>query len=273
MRGLTSLGNRFWDAPMNTAPDLDKTLDPEEVRRFAATAGEWWDPNGKYRPLHKLGPARLAFIRSRVLRHFDLSESTMRPFDGLSVLDIGCGGGLVSEPLARLGARVTGIDPGEENIAAARRHAEPQGLGIDYRACRAEDLVAAGKTFDVVVCLEVLEHVPDQASFVRLCAELVRPGGLLLLSTINRTLKSYALAIVGAEYVLRWLPIGTHRWDWFVMPDELVRYLGAAGLAPPSFEGLIYNPLADRWSLSSDCDVNYMAAAAKPASTVPAPRL
>lgn len=250
---------------MDASPARDNLLDPAEVRRFAAMASEWWDPNGKYRPLHKLGPARLAFIRSRVLRHFALAGDAMRPFRGLAILDIGCGGGLVSEPLARLGADVTAIDPAEENIAVARHHSQLQGLEIDYRACRAEDLLAAGRTFDAVVCLEVLEHVPDQAAFVRLCAELVRPGGLLLMSTINRTLQAYALAIVGAEYVLRWLPVGTHRWDWFITPEELTRYMTAAGLRAPEFEGLVYNPLADRWSLSSNCDVNYMAAAARPA--------
>ena len=241
------------------------TLDDAEVKRFAALAAEWWDPNGKFRPLHKLGPARLAFVRQEIVRHFDRGSGGLRPFDGLSVLDIGCGGGLVSEPVARLGATVTGIDPAAENIEAARRHAEGQGLTIDYRSVLVEDLVAEGCTFDCVLCLEVVEHVPDVGAFLTTCAKLVRPGGLMILSTINRTLKAYALAIVGAEYILRWLPVGTHQWERFVTPDELARYAEAAGLSPATREGLVYNPLTDAWSLSQDLDVNYMASAARPA--------
>lgn len=241
------------------------TLDDAEVKRFAALAAEWWDPNGKFRPLHKLGPARLAFIRQEMVRHFSLPARSLRPFDGLTVLDIGCGGGLVSEPVARLGAAVTGIDPAFENIEAARRHAEGQGLAIDYRTSLVEDLVAEGRTFDCVLCLEVVEHVPDIATFLATCAKLVRPGGLMILSTINRTLKAYALAIVGAEYILRWLPVGTHQWERFVTPDELARHAEAAGLAVSAREGLVYNPLTDAWSLSQDLDVNYLASAARAA--------
>lgn len=241
------------------------TLDDAEVKRFAALAAEWWDPNGKFRPLHKLGPARLAFVRQEIVRHFPQATGGLRPFAGLTVLDIGCGGGLVSEPVARLGASVTGIDPAAENIEAARRHAEGQGLTIDYRSALVEDLVAEGRTFDCVLCLEVVEHVPDVAAFIATCAKLVRPGGLIILSTINRTLKSYALAIVGAEYILRWLPVGTHQWDRFVTPDELTRHAEAAGLAMSAREGLVYNPLTDAWSLSQDIDVNYMASASRPA--------
>jgi 2-polyprenyl-6-hydroxyphenyl methylase/3-demethylubiquinone-9 3-methyltransferase len=241
------------------------TLDDAEVKRFAALAAEWWDPNGKFRPLHKLGPARLTFVRQEIVRHFPQATGGLRPFAGLTVLDIGCGGGLVSEPAARLGATVTGIDPAAENIEAARRHAESQGLTIHYRAALVEDLVAEGRTFDCVLCLEVIEHVPDVAAFLATCAKLVRPGGLMILSTINRTLKSYALAIVGAEYVLRWLPVGTHQWDRFVTPDELARHAEAAGLAMSAREGLVYNPLTDAWSLSQDLDVNYMASASPPA--------
>ncbi|MFN3744819.1 MAG: bifunctional 2-polyprenyl-6-hydroxyphenol methylase/3-demethylubiquinol 3-O-methyltransferase UbiG [Hyphomicrobiaceae bacterium] len=241
------------------------TLDEAEVKRFAALAAEWWDPNGKFRPLHKLGPARLAFIRQEIERHFARGSGGLRPFEGLSVLDIGCGGGLISEPMARLGAMVMGIDPAAETIEAARRHAADQGLTIDYRAGMVEDLVAEGHTFDCVLCLEVVEHVPDVAAFLAICAKLVRPGGLLILSTINRTLKAYALAIVGAEYILRWLPVGTHQWERFVTPDELARYAKAAGLAMSARQGLVYNPLTDAWSLSSDLDVNYMASAVRPA--------
>lgn len=239
------------------------TYDAAEVSRFARIAAEWWDPHGKFRPLHKLGPARLGFIRDRLTAHFARPTGGLKPLGGLSVLDIGCGGGLVSEPLARLGAHMTGIDPARENIEAARAHAEPQGLAIDYRATTVEALVEAGAQFDAVLCLEVVEHVPDPAAFLALCTKLVRPGGLMVTSTINRTLKAYLLAIVGAEYVLRWLPTGTHQWDRFVTPDEMGRYLAAAGLGPMHCEGIVYNPLRDSWSLSGDTDVNYMAAAAK----------
>jgi 2-polyprenyl-6-hydroxyphenyl methylase/3-demethylubiquinone-9 3-methyltransferase len=243
----------------------DSTLDASEVRRFGDLAAEWWDPVGKFRPLHKLGPARLAFIRQEVVRHFARPSGGLRPFAGLSVLDIGCGGGLVSEPVARLGATVTGIDPAAENIAAAATHAAGQGMAIDYRSCRVEDLVAEKLTFDCVLCLEVVEHVPDVAAFLTECAKLVRPGGLMILSTINRTVKAYALAIVGAEYILRWLPVGTHQWERFVTPDELTRHASAAGLTISHREGLVYNPLTDAWSLSPDLDVNYMASAGRPA--------
>lgn len=252
---------------MSTASTSQGTLDPEEIDRFARLAGKWWDPEGEFRPLHKLGPARLSFIRTHLIRHFGRPERSVKPLSKLAILDVGCGGGLISEPLARLGACVTGIDPAKENIAAAIRHAEPQDLRIDYRACRIEDLVEEHAHFDAVVCLEVVEHVPDPQAFITSCAALVKPGGLFITSTINRTLKSYALAIVGAEYILRWLPVGTHQWDRFVTPEELTRYCEAAGLQQPTFEGLMYSPFTDRWSLAADTDVNYMAAAAKrPAS-------
>ena len=208
----------------------ERTLDAAEVERFERLSKAWWDPTGKFRPLHQIGPARLSFIRDELTRHFRLPAGGAQPFNGLKILDVGCGGGLISEPLTRLGAAVTGIDPGAENIAIARSHAEPQGLAIDYRVATVEDLAAEGAEFDAVVCLEVVEHVPDVGEFLKACAALVRPGGLLVLSTINRTLKSYALAIVAAEYVLGWLPRGTHQWDRFVTPDELKRHLEAAGL-------------------------------------------
>lgn len=242
-----------------------RTLDPAEIDRFARIAGEWWDPNGKFRPLHKLGPARLQFIRDRVAAHFKRDLTGMKPLQGLTVLDIGCGGGLVAEPITRLGARVTGIDPAVESIEAAKAHAREAGLDIDYRGTTVEALLAAGATFDAVLCLEVVEHVPEPGEFLKLCTGLIKPGGLLVASTINRTVKAYALAIVGAEYVLRWLPVGTHQWERFVTPDELARHCASAGLEAAYVEGLVYNPLTDRWSLSPDTDVNYMAAAAKPA--------
>jgi 2-polyprenyl-6-hydroxyphenyl methylase / 3-demethylubiquinone-9 3-methyltransferase len=241
------------------------TLDAEEIDRFARLSSQWWDQRGKFRALHKIGPARLGFLRDEMVRHFAFTPGGMRPLEGLRVLDIGCGGGLICEPLARLGARVTGLDPAVENIEAARRHAEGQGLDIEYRAGRVEELAADWLTFDAVVCLEVVEHVPDPAAFLKACAALVRPGGLMLLSTLNRTIKAYLLAIIGGEYVLRWLPVGTHQWERFITPDELARYLRAAGLQAPTAKGLVYNPLTDAWSLSADTDVNYLASAAKPA--------
>ena len=187
----------------------------------------------------------------------------MKPYAGLSLLDIGCGGGLICEPLARLGGQVTGLDPAIENIEAARRHAAGQGLAIDYVNATVEELQKQGRQFDAVVCLEVVEHVPDVGAFLKSCAALVRPGGLMLLSTLNRTMKAYLLAIIGAEYVLRWLPVGTHQWDRFVTPDELSGHLSAAGLGQFACAGLVYNPLADTWSIGGDTDVNYMARAEK----------
>jgi 2-polyprenyl-6-hydroxyphenyl methylase / 3-demethylubiquinone-9 3-methyltransferase len=245
------------------------TLDPAEIERFTRCAAEWWDNNGKFRTLHLIGPARMTFLRDALVRHFARLQGQGRPLakplGGLAILDIGCGGGLVCEPLCRLGARVTGIDPGLDNVEAARRHAAGQRLAIDYRVARVEDVAAEGLVYDAVVCLEVVEHVPDPGAFLKTCASLVRPGGLMLLSTINRTLKAYLLAIVGAEYVLRWLPVGTHQWERFITPDELSQHLGAAGLGSSEFQGLVYRPLDDTWSLSADTDVNYFAAAAKPA--------
>ena len=248
------------------------TLDESEVRQFGRIAAEWWDADGKFRMLHRIGPARLQYLRDRMTRHFPPATgiggvvSGVKVLSGLSVLDIGCGGGLICEPLARLGAVVTGLDPAEENIAAAQSHAAAQGLSIAYRAARIEDLVAEGATFDSVLCLEVVEHVPDVGQFLATAARLVRPGGLMLVSTLNRTLKSWALAIFGAEYVLRWVPAGTHQWDRFVTPDELARHLSAAGLEPAGFEGMVYDPLRDEWRLASDTGINYFAAAAKPAT-------
>jgi 2-polyprenyl-6-hydroxyphenyl methylase / 3-demethylubiquinone-9 3-methyltransferase len=246
------------------APGPSGTLDPAEIERFTRCAAEWWDSNGKFRTLHLIGPARMTFLRDAMVRHFATPQGQARPLEGFAILDVGCGGGLVCEPLCRLGARVTGIDPGLDNVEAARRHAAGQGLAIDYRVARVEDLAAEGRAFDAVVCLEVVEHVPDAGAFLKTCASLVRPGGLMLLSTINRTLKAYMLAIIGAEYVLRWLPVGTHQWERFVTPDELGRYLQAAGFSSAEFRGLVYRPLDDTWSLSVDTDVNYFATAAKP---------
>jgi 2-polyprenyl-6-hydroxyphenyl methylase/3-demethylubiquinone-9 3-methyltransferase len=239
-------------------------VDPAEVERFARIASEWWDPRGEFGPLHRLSPARMTYLRDRLAAHFGRPLPAAKPLSGLRILDIGCGGGLVAEPLSRLGALVTGIDPASDNIEAARTHAGISGLEIDYRAVTAEDIAAHGEQFDAVLCLEVVEHVPDSAGFIGLAAGLVRPGGILIASTINRTMKAWLLAIVGAEYILRWLPTGTHRWERFVTPDEMRHGMTAAGLSGIAFEGLVYDPLRDVWSLSTDTDVNYFGSGVKP---------
>lgn len=242
------------------------TLDPAEVERFSRLAAQWWDPAGKFRPLHQIGPPRLSFIRDHGIAHYGRDPKSLKPFAGLTALDIGCGGGLIAEPLCRLGAHVTAIDPSERNIAIAKGHAEPQGLAIDYRAERVEELGARGEQFDLVTCLEVVEHVPDVPTFIAACARVVKPGGIIFLSTINRTLKAWALAIVGAEYILRWLPQGTHQYERLVTPDELTRACTNAGLTSPRLEGMTFNPLRDTWNRHpTDVDVNYLAVSTKPA--------
>ena len=248
------------------AEKVDATnLDEAEVQHFAGLAHDWWNPHGKFRPLHQIGPARLEFICAHVARTFSRDRSALTPFAGLQVLDIGCGGGLIAEPLARLGADVVGIDPAGSGIDAARAHAAQSGLEIDYRTATAEELRDQGEQFDVVLCLEVIEHVPDVPGLVEVCGQLTKPGGALVFSTINRTFKAFALAIVGAEYVLRWLPRGTHRYDKLVTPDELERAIAAAGCHMIEKSGLIYNPMKDRWGLGDDLDVNYMMSALQPA--------
>jgi len=237
-------------------------VDEREITRFAALAGEWWNPNGKFRALHQLTGPRMSFVRREACRQLGRPDAGLRPLAGLTAIDVGCGGGLASEPLTRLGATVTAIDLAEASIEAARHHAAAQGLAIDYRSAAAETLVAEGRRFDLVISLEVIEHVPDPRAFVATLASLLAPGGVLIVSTINRTLRSYALAIVGAEYILRWLPVGTHQWERFVTPAELTGHLGAVGLAPRATEGLVYDLLADRWQLSRDVEVNYLMSAA-----------
>jgi 2-polyprenyl-6-hydroxyphenyl methylase/3-demethylubiquinone-9 3-methyltransferase len=241
------------------------TVDEAELARFAALADEWWDPRGKMAPLHKFNPVRLAYIRDAVCRRFERDAKRLDCLKGLRVLDIGCGGGILSEPLARLGADVVGADPAEANIEAATLHAGDSGLAVDYRATTAEALAEAGERFDVVLAMEVVEHVADVNLFVKLTGAMVKPRGLMITATLNRTLKSFALAIVGAEYVLRWLPRGTHQWDKFVTPNELEIALELAGLRAIDAAGVIYNPLADRWRLADDTDVNYMLTAERPA--------
>jgi len=241
------------------------TVDEAELARFAALADEWWDPRGKMAPLHKFNPVRLGYVRDAACRRFARDGKRLDCLKGLRVLDIGCGGGILSEPLARLGADVVGADPGAANIEAARLHASNSGLAVDYRATTAEALAEAGERFDVVLAMEVVEHVADVNLFVKLTGAMVKPGGLMIAATINRTLKSFALAIVGAEYILRWLPRGTHQWDKFVTPNELEIALELAGLRVIDEAGVVYNPLADRWRLADDTDVNYMLAAERPA--------
>ena len=251
---------------MRTEAGTTSTTDPAEIAKFERMAAEWWNPDGNFKPLHKFNPARLAIIRDGIAGHFGRDAKAAQPFAGLRTLDIGCGGGLVAEPLARLGAAVVGADPAPTNIAVARLHAEASGLSIDYRATTAEALAEAGESFDAVLALEVVEHVPDLRAFIAACARLTRPGGLVIVATINRTAKAFALAIVGAEYVLGWLPRGTHDYSKLVRPAELEAALAAAGLAIAGRTGLTYNPLSDRWKPSPDTDVNYMITALKPAA-------
>ncbi len=250
---------------MDRQPTDGGTVDQEEIARFSRVAGQWWDPRGPMAALHKFNPVRLAYVRDRSATHFGRDATRLDSLAGLRVLDIGCGGGILCEPLARLGASVVGADPSESNIAVARRHAAQSGLAIDYRETSAEGLAQAGEIFDVVLAMEVVEHVTDVGLFVDLAAAMVKPGGLAFVATLNRTAKSFALAIVGAEYILRWLPRGTHQWDKFVTPNELEIAIEQSGLHVTGETGVIYNLFADRWQLAADMDVNYMVVAEKPA--------
>ena len=241
------------------------SLDPAEVAKFERMAAEWWSPDGKFRPLHRLNPLRIGFVRDAICEQYGRDPRSLRPLEGLRILDIGCGGGLLSEPMCRLGAEIVGVDPAPGNIEIARLHAAEGGLRIDYRAATAEDLAAAGEKFDVVLAMEVVEHVADVDAFLATCASMVRPGGVLVLATINRTLKALALAIGGAEYVLRWLPRGTHEYRKFVKPAEAEAALAAAGLEVTRRSGVVFSLTEGTWKLSTDMDVNYMLAAARPA--------
>lgn len=244
---------------------MTTTIDPNEVAKFEAMAAEWWDLNGKFKPLHMLNPCRLDYITQQIAEEFDRDITANRPFEGLRLLDIGCGGGLLSEPMARLGATVVGADAAAGNIPVAQIHAEQSGLTIDYRNTTAEALAEAGETFDVVLNMEVVEHVADPSAYLRACHDLLRPGGLMICSTINRNPKSFAMAIVGAEYVMRWLPKGTHDWQKFITPDELYALLEGAGLRPVDKKGFVFNPVRWDWSLSSrDLSVNYVTASIRP---------
>ncbi|MEO9651337.1 MAG: bifunctional 2-polyprenyl-6-hydroxyphenol methylase/3-demethylubiquinol 3-O-methyltransferase UbiG [Roseobacter sp.] len=241
------------------------TVDPLEIAKFEAMAAEWWDENGKFKPLHMLNPCRLDYITAQIAGEFDRDLSEPAPFNGLRILDIGCGGGLLTEPMARLGAEIIGADAAERNIHVARIHAEQSDLKIDYRHTTAEAMADAGEQFDVVLNMEVVEHVASPIDFLTACRQLLKPGGLHLCSTINRNPKSYMMAIIGAEHIMRWLPKGTHEWSKFITPDELFELIGRAGLHPVDRKGFVFNPLLWSWSLSErDLSVNYVTASTKP---------
>lgn len=239
------------------------TASPDEVKRFTAIAEAWWDPDGDFRPLHQINPVRIGYIRDLCVAHFGLDEQSENPFGGLKLLDVGCGGGLLCEPMRRLGAEVTGIDAGDKNIAVAKLHAAQCGLDIDYRHQLPEDLAKTEGPFDMVLNMEVVEHVPDLDKFLKASASLVKPGGVMVLSTLNRTIKSMALAKIGAEYILRWLPPGTHDWNKFVKPSELAGAIRPQGMDVKDITGMTYRPLKDDWVLSDDTDVNYLMFAVK----------
>ena len=250
---------------MTKAAPQRTTIDDAEVARFSALSREWWNPAGKFRVLHKFNPVRLAYIRDHVCSHFGHSPQSSKPFEGLRILDIGCGGGLIAEPMARLGAEVVAADASRTNIEVAKIHAEESGVPVDYRETTAEALAEVGEQFDIVLNLEVVEHVADVNLFMASCCAMVKPGGLMFIATINRTPKAFALAIVGAEYVLGWLPKGTHSWDKFVTPAELDEALAGNGMRRIDQTGVFYNVLMDQWRPARDMDVNYMILAAKPA--------
>jgi 2-polyprenyl-6-hydroxyphenyl methylase / 3-demethylubiquinone-9 3-methyltransferase len=258
-----TLGGKLedWDKTMTDA--ASSTVDPQEVARFERIAETWWDSKGPMRILHVFNPVRLSYIRDEACRRFGRDPKSARSLEGLSILDVGCGGGVLSEPLARLGASVTGLDPAPTNVAVAKLHAERSGISVDYRNETVEEVAARGERFDIVLAMEVVEHVADVQAFVEACATSIKPGGLLFMATLNRTLRSFAFAIVGAEYVLGWLPKGTHQWEKFVTPDELTKAIEATGLTVTDLQGVVYNPLRDRWSLSRDMAVNYMALAGR----------
>lgn len=243
------------------------TVDSTEIAKFSAMAEAWWDPHGDFKPLHILNPTRIAFIRDVAARHFGRVAGEDAPLDGLSLCEIGCGGGLLTEPMRRLGAEVTGVDPSARNIGIARSHAEAGDLKITYLQCAAEDMVERGESFDIVLAMEVVEHVANVDVFLASCAQLVKPGGLMFIATLNRTAKAFALAIVGAEYVMRWLPRGTHDWSRFITPDELFALLRGAGLEPVDRKGFVFDPIGWRWHLSDrDLSVNYVTASLRPAA-------
>ena len=248
------------DTSTQATPQPGSTVDAAEIAKFSKLSAEWWDPKGKMAQLHRINPLRLGYIRDAACRKFERNVRSLNCLGGLRVLDIGCGAGLLCEPLSRLGAQVIGIDPSQSNIAAARLHADNGHLAIDYRCTTVEE-IDPRERFDIVLAMEVIEHVTDVGVFIKRCAAMLKPNGLMVVSTLNRNWKSFALAIVGAEYVLRWLPPGTHEWNKFVTPDELAKYLLDNRLVITEQTGVVYSPFADKWSLSSDMDVNYMVVA------------
>ena len=239
-------------------PDTSASVDAAEIERFAAIAESWWDPNGQFKPLHSLGPVRINYIKNTICNHFDIKPDADKPFKGLRVLDIGCGGGLLCEPMANFGADVIGADATEKNIHVASAHAEKSGLDIDYRHTTAEQLAEDNEKFDVIINMEVIEHVSDVDSFLTACRSLLKDNGVMLISTLNRTPKSFLFAIVGAEYILGWLPKGTHTWDKFFKPSELTKHLAHNGFAMQNLTGMSYQALNDTWKASDDLSVNYM---------------
>ncbi|HEY4136277.1 MAG TPA: bifunctional 2-polyprenyl-6-hydroxyphenol methylase/3-demethylubiquinol 3-O-methyltransferase UbiG [Alphaproteobacteria bacterium] len=245
-------------------PRPQSTVDEAEIARFSAMAAEWWNPNGKFKPLHRFNPVRVGYLRDRLAAHYGRDPLSSSPLAGLSILDVGCGGGLLAEPLTRLGAAVTGIDASGPGLAAAKLHAEQMGLAIDYRETTVEALAESGARYDAVLNMEVIEHVADRPAFLAASAAALKPGGAMVVATLNRTAKAFALAVVGAEYILGWLPRGTHEWQKFVRPDELRAELATAELEVGETNGVVYSPLADRWALSRDTGVNYMIFATKP---------
>ncbi len=256
---------------MNATQSSRSSVDPREIAQFEAMGAQWWSETGPMKALHRMNPVRMRWLRDSMAGHFPASDGSARNVDapgvlaGLSILDIGCGAGILSEPMARLGGDVTGIDPAQGNLAIARAHAEETGVTLNYRAITAEGLVAEGASFDVVCAMEVVEHVRNMPALVASAAALVKPGGLLFVSTLNRTLKSFALAIVGAEYILRWVPAGTHQWEKFITPRELMQAIETTGLDVRERTGVIYNPLSRAWATARDMDVNYMLAAERKA--------
>ena len=248
------------NSPANSPGASASSVDPAEIAKFSRLSAEWWNPNGKMAPLHKINPLRLTYIRDAACRKFDRNVKSLGCLSGLRILDIGCGAGLLCEPFTRLGAQVIGVDPSATNIAAAKLHADKSQLSIDYR-CTTVEAMDVRERFDIVLAMEVVEHVTDVGAFLERCAAMLKPGGLMVISTLNRNWKSFALAIVGAEYVLRWLPRGTHQWHKFVTPDELAHHLKRNKLAITEQAGVVYSPFSDRWSVSSDMDVNYMVVA------------
>lgn len=245
---------------VTASPPQGSTVDPAEIAKFSRLSAEWWDPKGKMAPLHRINPLRLGYIRDAACRKFERNVRSLNCLGSLRVLDIGCGAGLLCEPLSRLGAQVIGVDPSASNIAAAKLHADKGHLAIDYRCTTVEE-IDPRERFDIVLAMEVVEHVVDVGVFLKRCAAMLKPNGLMVVSTLNRNWKSFALAIVGAEYVLRWLPPGTHEWNKFVTPDELAKHLLDSRLVITEQTGVVYSPFADKWTLSSDMDVNYMVVA------------